>query len=351
MTRLWIGTYPAAGAGTPVGLGEGVWRVTLDDATGALSDATLVLTLPSPSYVTGVPGGPVVAALEAQEGQVATLAVEGDRLVERSRVGSGGAYPCHVSTELDGLLAVANYGSGTLGLVPVAPDGTASEPVASLAHEGSGPRMDRQEGPHAHFVTLTPDGRHVLVADLGTDEIRRYRRTADGVEPDGVAASLPPGTGPRHLAFAADGRTLYVAGELDVQVHVLTWDDATATGTASQTVPAVVGDVTGSGGGGPVHAVRHPAGSLPSHVVVDGGELLVAVRGADVLTRYRVGADGRLSAGRSHPVGGHWPRHFAVVGRWVVVALEKAHRVVVLDAEGVIVSTAEIPSPASVHPA
>ncbi|WP_197513132.1 hypothetical protein [Tessaracoccus coleopterorum] len=29
---LWVGTYPAAGQGTPTGLGEGIWRISLDPA-------------------------------------------------------------------------------------------------------------------------------------------------------------------------------------------------------------------------------------------------------------------------------------------------------------------------------
>ncbi|NKY41479.1 beta-propeller fold lactonase family protein [Cellulomonas septica] len=351
MTQLWIGTYPAAGAGTPVGLGEGIWRVTLDDATGALGDASLVVTLPSPSFVAASPDGRTLhAALEVEDGEVVTLAVDEDGgLTERSRRASGGAYPCHVSTDVEGLVAVANYGSGHLGLLAAEPSADGTAP-ATYGHEGSGPVTDRQEGTHAHYAILAPGGRHLLVADLGTDELRRYRVVDGGVEPDGIAATLPPGTGPRHVGFAADGRTAYVAGELDVQVHVLTWDPETATGTAKQTVPAVVGAATGDDAGR-TDPVRHPAGSLPSHLAVDGDDVLVTVRGADVLTRYSIGQDGKLSDGRSHPLGGHWPRHFAVVGPWVVVALERAHRLVVLAASGEVVSTLDLPSPTCVLPA
>lgn len=351
MTQLWIGTYPEAGAGTPVGLGEGIWRVTLDDATGALGDATLRVALPSPSFVAaGADGRTLHAVLEVEDGEVVTLDVDEDGgLTERSRRASGGAYPCHVTTDVDGLVAVANYGSGHLGLLPADPSDPDAGPSA-FGHEGSGPVTDRQEGAHAHFAVLAPGGRHLLVADLGTDELRRYRVVEGGVEPDGIAATLPPGTGPRHLGFAADGRTAYVAGELDVQVHVLTWDPETATGAAKQTVPAVVGEATGDAPA-VVDPVRHPAGAQPSHLAVDGDEVLVAVRGADVLTRYAIGPDGRLSDGRSHALGGHWPRHFAVVGPWAVVALERAHRLAVLDASGAVVSTLDLPSPTCVLPA
>lgn len=351
MTQLWIGTYPEAGAGTPVGLGEGIWRVTLDDATGALDDASLLVTLPSPSFVAADAGGRTLhAVLEVEDGEVVTLDVdEAGGLTERARRASGGAYPCHVTTDVDGLVAVANYGSGHLGVLAAEPSEAAAAP-STFGHEGSGPVTDRQEGTHAHFAVLAPGGRHLVVADLGTDELRRYRVVDGGVEPEGIAATLPPGTGPRHVGFAADGRTAYVAGELDVQVHVLAWDPETATGTAKQTVPAVVA-ATSDDGREPTAPVRHPVGALPSHLAVDGDELLVAVRGADVLTRYAIGPDGRLSEGRSHALGGSWPRHFAVVGPWVVVALERAHRLAVVDASGEVVSTLDLPSPTCVLPA
>ncbi|UJP40919.1 lactonase family protein [Cellulomonas palmilytica] len=355
MTELWIGTYPAAGAGTPVGQGEGVWSVVLDDETGALTGARLRAELPAPSFLAlrtpfaGAPDRPgdgagddvgpvpshVYAVLEDDAGRVAGLLPHDGTLAPDAFVPSGGAYPCHVLATEDALL-VANYGSGTLGVLALDGSGALrSEQPAVLGHAGSGPREDRQEGPHAHFVALAPGGRHVLVVDLGTDEIRRYAWDGRTATPDGIAATLPPGTGPRHLDFSSDGRFAYVAGELDVAVHVLAWDTTTATGTPVQSVPAVVVDDPDEhdpdehGHDERGHDERAPG--QPSHLVVDSGAVLVAVRGTDVLTAYRVGPDGLLGAGRSVDLGGSWPRHFAVVGRWVVVALERAGELVVLD--------------------
>ncbi|MDM7855374.1 lactonase family protein [Cellulomonas alba] len=334
MTTLLIGTYPAAGAGTPAGLGEGVWRVELDDATGALGDARLLAELPAPSFLAATDGR-VHAVLEAEDGLVATLAPDGERLHEVARVASGGVHPCHVVPLPGGeALAVANYSSGALGVVPL-DGGSAAEPVKVHGHAGHGPRADRQEGPHAHFVAVAPGGRHVLVVDLGTDEIRRYAVTDDGLRPAGVAATLPPGTGPRHLDFAAGH--VYVAGELDVRVHVLAWDEQTATGAWVGAVPAVVGvDVEGD--------------DLPSHLAVDGDDVVVTVRGSDVVTRYAIAPDGSLTDGRSTPLGGGWPRHFAVVGGWTVVALERGHELVTVDRDGRVAARLDLPSPACVLP-
>jgi 6-phosphogluconolactonase len=331
VTTLLVSTYPLAGAGTPAGLGEGVWWVELDDDTGALHDARFVAELPAPSFV-AFDGDRFHAVLEDAEGEVVTLA--GPDLIEVGRSTSGGAHPCHVLPLPGGRLGVANYGTGTLGVLTLR-NGAVGGGVESFGHTGHGPRTDRQEGPHAHFVALAPGDRHVLVADLGTDQLRRYELTADGVRPGGIAATFPPGTGPRHLAFAAGHA--YVAGELDGRVHVLAWDEPTATGAWVGAVPVVVGDARG-------------AGELTSHLAVDGDEVVVAVRGADVLTRYRIAEDGSLHDGRSADLGGSWPRHFAVVGDWTVVALERGHELVTLGRDGTVADRLELPSPACVVP-
>ncbi|MBB2925333.1 lactonase family protein [Cellulomonas cellasea] len=331
--ELWVGTYPAAGAGTPAGLGEGVWRVTLDVATGGLAGARQVARTPAPSFVAVHPSGRVLYAVgERSEGTVTAFAVRGGdtdapepvRLEPLATVASGGADPCHLLLSPDArTLFVANYSSGTLAVLPLDADGGfapevlgSGTPAQVFGHTGTGPDESRQESPHAHFVALAPGAAHVLVCDLGTDEVRRYRVEADGrLAEDGIAATLPPGTGPRHLVFSADGRFAYLVGELDVTVHVLAWDAATTTGRSVQVLPA----------GGTAAEVDAATGVaprvLPSHVTLDGDRLLVGVRAAGVLAELAVGSDGLLTPVRDVPLGaGDWPRHHAVVDGWTVVA-------------------------------
>src|SRR5450756_3172872 len=75
-TALWIGTYPAAGTGTPAGLGEGIWRVDLDVASGRWGIAELVAVTPAPSFVAVHPSGGVLYAVgELTQGTVTAFAV------------------------------------------------------------------------------------------------------------------------------------------------------------------------------------------------------------------------------------------------------------------------------------
>jgi 6-phosphogluconolactonase (cycloisomerase 2 family) len=242
-------------------------------------------------------------------------------LTEREAVATGGAEPCHVLWHPAGRAAyVSNYGSGSVSVVPLADDAEprfASGVAQVFEHSGRGPDTDRQAGPHAHATLLAPDGQHLLAADLGTDEIRRYRISRGGqLAEDGLAALLPSGTGPRHMAVGP-GRYVYVVGELDVALHVLRW-------TADRLEPAQVLPACAT-------PLRTGHRVLPAHVAVADDRVLVSVRGSDVIARFAIRDGGaRLVHESDLDVGGAWPRHFAVVGEWVVAALQNSDRVVSL---------------------
>ncbi|WP_420836453.1 lactonase family protein [Cellulomonas endophytica] len=391
---LLVGTYPAAGAGAPAGRGEGVWRVDLDPADGSLHGPRLLLATPAPSFLRHDRAAGVVHAVgEASDGTVSALRVvpgpdgagpEGagpdgagpGALEHLATVPSGGADPCHlVRVDVPGggaALLVANYSSGSLAVLPLVADGPAAGtfatdgPTQVLAGTGTGPRADRQEAPHAHFVAPAPGG-VVLVVDLGTDRLRRLRPTArDGrvhLVDEGVAATLPPGTGPRHLAVTPDGGHLLVVGELDGRLHVLAWDAATATASPRGVVPLLPDDVPAAdpAADGAPGAPRRP---LPAHVTLHGGRALVGVRGTDAPGTDRmvpvevgagVGGPAGAVAGTAAVLPGAWPRHHAVVGGHVVVALQRSDRVVALpDGPGASVgpdAEVAIPAPACVVPA
>ncbi|WP_182113039.1 MULTISPECIES: beta-propeller fold lactonase family protein [unclassified Actinotalea] len=353
-SRLWLGGYPADGPGGRAGTGEGIWHARLDPGTGAL-EARLAAATPTPAFLALAPDGRTLyAAAEQADGSLTAFAVGPDgALTERHRIGSGGGWPCHLLVDPQGrALYATNYATGDLVVVPLAADGgftaevvAGGLPAQSFPHRGSGPRADRQEGPHAHSAVLVPGGR-LLVADLGTDELRRFRVRDDGsLVEDGVAHRFAPGTGPRHVAVvaSADGPCrLYVAGELSATVHVLAWDAASGAARELQAVPACASPpVTGDA-------------LYPAHVVVDGDRVVVSVRGADVLATFAVGPDGLLEHLGDVAVGGAWPRHFALVDGWAVVAAQGSARVTALAwdgaAPGPVAGSVDVPHPACVLP-
>lgn len=318
MTALWVGTYPALGLGAPVGQGEGVWRASL--ASGTVVDAIQVTTQSAPSFVAAHPLLPLLYAVEeADPTVVSVLSVEADTR-EVSRVVVGGSHGCHALIAPDAsALYVCNYGTGELAVVGLGLDGlpVSGTPEQLWSHSGTGPRADRQESSHAHFACMSPGGTHVLVADLGTDEIRRYRVGGSGLLSDeGIAAALPPGSGPRHMTVR--GELIYVVCELDHMVRTLRWDRPSSAAEVIAAQPTTLAPQ------------RTGETTYDAHVSLvsrrTGDILLVSVRGVDVISVFDVAPEGELTYRCAFDVG-YWPRHFAVVDDSLVVAVEKGHEV------------------------
>jgi 6-phosphogluconolactonase len=244
-----------------------------------------------------------------------------DRLPPLNHQASGGDWPCHLTLDAAGRwLLVANYASGTVGVLPVGADGTLGALADCVQHQGRGPHPTRQEGPHAHATAFTPDGRFVVVTDLGSDALLVYAF-------DSAAGRLHPharvpthaGAGPRHLAFHPDGARLYVSNELDNSVTVYDYDAARGRLHAQQTLATLP---------------RADTTSTVAHIAVaPGGErVYVSNRGDDSVAIFDVGADGQLTRVAVQPCGGRWPRHFALApgGRFLLVANQYSDEVVVL---------------------
>lgn len=318
MTTFFVGTYPPDGLGTEPGQGEGVWRAEID-AQGTITAAQVTIE-PAPSFAVLHPQAPLLYAVEETDPTTLSVWDVEDAPREVARVDLQGAHGCHAVIAPDGATVyVSHYGSGDVSVIPLAPGGAphATTPAQTVSHQGSGPRSDRQEGPHAHFAAFAPGGRHLLVADLGTDHLRRYTVGADGLLYEaGIAATLPPGSGPRHLAVR--GELIYVVCELDHQLRTLRWDGASATAEVIAEHPTTLVPLRSGNTVYDAHVdiVRREAGDV----------VLVSVRGADVISVFDVAPEGELTYRAAFDTG-QWPRHFAVVGEYLVVGAERGHEV------------------------
>ena len=107
-------------------------------------------------------------------------------LHEAGKVAAGTAGPCYVSVDATGhAVFTANYSGGGVSSFRVQPDGTLVGPIEQVnfhdARFGTdGPQKDRQEGPHPHSATISPDNRFLVVNDLGHDTIVIFAIDADG---------------------------------------------------------------------------------------------------------------------------------------------------------------------------
>ncbi|WP_194896642.1 lactonase family protein [Catenulispora pinisilvae] len=274
-------------------------------ADGALSPVSVV-DIADPSYVVYDDARGVLTAVVEQEpdGRVASArftVAEGGSDV-RDRTASGGAAPCHLASHPDGTtLFVANYISGTVGVFPLDAEGRVSgtEPVQVIQHTGSGPRADRQEGPHAHQVVVSPSGRWVLAVDLGTDSVYVYEYSAGRLAAHSVVA-LPGGSGPRHLAFHGSGRYFYLLNEVSWTVAVCSWDEAAGTGEAGLQVQSRAEADRAKSDRAWCSAIR---------VSADDRFLYASNRIDDTIAVFSIVGDGAaLEPVEVVPAGGAWPR-------------------------------------------
>ena len=296
---IYIGTYTRTGAS------QGIYSLRFAP-DGSPSPAVLAATLPDPTWLCWSPNRTFLYAL-GRDVLVAYARAADGALTERSRQPIVGRVPCAGEVDPSGrMLVVATYVGGTVESFPLDGIGGIAPSVSSIALAHAS-RIDpkRQEKPHAHGVTWTPDGRHVLVPDLGADRIYIY--AADPTTGRLVAHAqhpwldLAPGSGPRHAVFSPDGRQLYVIGELDCSITVCTWDAATATGTPVARSALRSPDATGEASGAEV--LVHPG----------GGWVYATVRGDDTVCALpRDAQTGLLGPVLRTPCGGRTPRHAAL---------------------------------------
>jgi 6-phosphogluconolactonase len=209
----------------------------------------------------------------------------------------------------------ANFGAAYVCALPIGPDGRLGARSAFIEQRGpTGPNRDRQTQAHAHSITISPDNRFALACDLGLDRIYVYRvdPASAGLAPnDPPFAMAPPGAGPRHGKFSADGRFFYVANEMGGSVCVYSWDGARGALTLKQTISTLP---TGFRELNTVAEIRiHPNGRFV--YVSNRGHDSIAVFGRDPVA-------GTLDLIEIVPCGGKHPRNFALSddGRWLLCA-------------------------------
>jgi 6-phosphogluconolactonase len=319
--RFYVGTY------TGPGKADGIYTGVLDSDTGQLSQVTLAVKANNPGYLALAPDGAHLYAVTSDDGgSVEAFAIGKDgALAAMNHVSSQGAGPCHLSVDPSGRnVLAANYAGGTVACIRINGDGSLLSGTSKLAFQGSGPNPARQEKPHAHFISTDSTGQFVYACDLGTDHIWTYKfDAAAGTfgEQTPVQGTVPPGSGPRHLAFGSGQDFAYVNGEMGRNVTVFRRDKESGSLTPIQTLPLVPGE-------GPA------AGITTAEVMRDpsGKWLYVSSRGDDIIAVFAIGADGRLTFVQDVPSLVKTPRGFGIdpSGHWLIAAGQDDGRIAVL---------------------
>lgn len=307
---------------------NGLQVYRFDTTTGDSHFESKSVDVTNPSYLAvGEEGTRVFAVSEAGQGKGTVNSFSFDpaegTLSWLGSVTSAGDHPCYVSVSKDQkVVFVGNYSSGTLSAVKIEPDGTLNPAIQTIQHQGGSVNKSRQDKPHVHAVVLSPDGRFLMVPDLGTDKVHIYAiNTADDKPLQPVSeAAVSPGGGPRHLTFHPNGKYAYLIRELDAAVTVFDYNNGSL--REKQTITLLDPKFQGK------------VGAADIHVSPDGKFLYGSNRGeANEITIYAIGGDGKLTYVGRQPTLGMTPRNFAIdpTGKFLLAANQDTNDVVIFQ--------------------
>lgn len=315
---------------------KGIYRATFNSATGELGVPELAAETGSPSFLAISPAKTHLYSVgEAGQGDgkavsAFKLDLPGGELTKLNAVSAVGQGPCHVNTDKTGqMVGIANYGSGSTVSYKVAADGSLSEPVSFIQHEGSSVNPKRQAGPHAHSINFSPDNRYAYVCDLGMDQVQIYKvdpKTGALTPNEPAFAKTPVGGGPRHLAFHPNGKFVFVNNEMSLTETVFSYDESTGALTPVETVSTLPAGQEVTPGLSTAETVVHPNGKF----------VYVSNRGHDTIAVFSFDAEtGKLTLIQNAPAEGEVPRNFNLdpSGKWMLVAHQKSDTVAVLKVD------------------
>ena len=218
---------------------------------------------------------------------------------------------------------IANYGSGSVAVFPLAANGELGPVSAFVQDSGSSVNPQRQEGPHAHCIVTDPGDRFAFVCDLGLDKVMIFAfDSSKGTLTPAHApfVAVAPGAGPRHIAFHPNGRWAYVINEMGSTITSFAYDADRGGLREVQTESTLPKDFSGQSTCAEVAV--HPSGRFVYGS--NRGDDSIAVFTCDPST-------GRLAFAQRVSTGGKTPRQFEIdpTGNRLLAANQGSDTVVV----------------------
>jgi 6-phosphogluconolactonase len=232
----------------------------------------------------------------------------------------------------------ASHNNGHVTALPVLADGSVGKVVADQKTAGTG-LHPKQNRPQPHCVAIDPaTHRYLLNSDVGADRINIFRfdpatRALTPAKTPFVA--VPPGSGARHIAFAPNGKAVYLVTELTAEIRAYSWDASKEDLREIQAFSAYPANYAGPipASQADIAAVAGSRGGAEIAVSRDGRYVYASVRGdQDSLVVYAIDqGTSKLKEIQRVASGGQSPRSFEFdsTGRWMLVAHEVSSTVVV----------------------
>ncbi|MBS6644696.1 MAG: lactonase family protein [Clostridiaceae bacterium] len=194
------------------------------------------------SYVIPSSDGKTLYSI-ADEGVVSFKIHENGSITRLNSANIKGMRGCHLSTDKDDkYIFVSGYHDGKATILDLNKDGSVGGIVTGVFHKGLGSVAERNFRPHVSCTRMTPDGKYVMVADLGIDQVKIYRFNQEErrmLQVDAVRCELE--SAPRCFRFSDDGKFFYLLYELKNVIEVFTYETGERTPVIEkiQTIPTV----------------------------------------------------------------------------------------------------------------
>lgn len=239
--KYLIGTYTRR-------ISKGVYQLELDTDNQKLQNLTFVGSAIDPTYVAESSRKRIYAITKVKDDKGGVTGGfhewDGNRddfpLKLIDTVHDQETSPAYIAVdEARRLVFTANYHAGIVCTYKIAEDGTISLADRVMDKGTLGFRAEQQDGPHPHFVNLTPDNR-VVAVDLGVDKVYLYDLNDAGKLTPHSELQMEDGYGPRHIAFDQKKHVAYLVGELSSNLAVLDYDSTKGelkVRTISSTIP------------------------------------------------------------------------------------------------------------------
>ena len=326
---MYVGTYTEKEDFVD-GKATGIYVYELNTNTGRLTYVSSSPHTVNPSYLAADKENQILYAVnetgsnDKPGGSISAfkLMAGGRQMDFINTVSSQGNSPCYVSMDkTKKWVLCANYGSGTVTVLPVKDSGSLGEATMVHQHTGKGPRP-QQDSPHAHFILQNPSNSLIYSCDLGADTIYIYKLdTVSGkLVPTGHNYATAKGAGPRHMAFHPSINLAYEVNELNGTIEVLKVDSVTGALRRIQVISTLD------------PGMNTEASCADIHLTPSGKFLYASNRGMiNNLAIFQVDQQtGKLTLIGHQPVKGKTPRNFIIdpTGKFLLVANQDTGNVV-----------------------
>ncbi len=325
---------------------HGINHLAFSPSENYMTVQTIAAGIANPSYVIANRSGNLVFSLEEEAGVQGGSVLAFSRNPQDQSISlidqeeSRGDHPCHISLSPDeDFLILSNYTGGSLSVFRVDSLGQ-MDFVQKIQHSGKSVNPDRQEQPHVHSSTFDPEGKRVVVADLGTDKISVYSFDPQEKEPLALEGefAMTPGDGPRHLAFSADGKEILVVEEMTATLDIFGYENGKL--TPKQRLSLLDPEFTGA------------VGAAEIRISPDGRHVYVSNRGdANTISVFGKSPSGAYVFIENILSGGLMPRNFNLTsdGKYLLAAHQASNDIVIFERDEASGKLTPTPWKARVH--